>query len=172
MRFLPYRIHQACPAAGGRHRSRRFSTSVTSTGQIVGCADPIDLSRLLSTSDPCFGKTVWQHLSITLTEGILAFLVGAVAGVALGFWLARKCVGLQIADKVPQEYWLGDKELYIAAVKNNLQVYSHDGIIITESRQRSLDFLKQFDKEMAAATVDPAKTWDGRFVAKAADTIK
>src|SRR5262249_39634659 len=59
------------------------------TGQIVGCADPIDLSRLLSTSDPCFGKTVWQHLSITLTEGILAFVVGAVAGVALGFWFAR-----------------------------------------------------------------------------------
>jgi len=25
---------------------------------------------------------------------------------------------------------------------------------------------------MAAATVDPAKTWDGRFVAKAAETIK
>jgi len=78
----------------------------------------------------------------------------------------------EIADKVPQEYWLGDKELYIAAVKNNLQVYSRDGIISAESRQRSLDFLKQFDKEMAAATVDPAKTWDGRFVAKAAETIK
>src|SRR5262249_12515919 len=43
----------------------------------------------LSTSDPCFGKTIWQHLLITLTEGILAFLIGAVAGVALGFWLAR-----------------------------------------------------------------------------------
>jgi NitT/TauT family transport system substrate-binding protein len=78
----------------------------------------------------------------------------------------------EIAAKVPPEYWLGDKDLYTAAIKNNLQVYSRDGIISAASRQRSLDFLKQFDKEMAAATLDPAKTWDGRFVAKAAAAIK
>src|SRR5215831_5125319 len=59
------------------------------TAQIVRCSEPIDLSHLLSTSDPCFGKTVWQHLLITATEGMLAFVIGAVAGVALGFWLAR-----------------------------------------------------------------------------------
>src|SRR5215510_10174079 len=86
-------------------------------------------------------------------------------------WLDKATPG-EIAEKVPQEYWLGDKELYIAAVKNNLQVYSRDGIVSAQSRQRSLDFLKKFDKEMAAATVDPATTWDGRFVAKAAETIR
>jgi len=74
----------------------------------------------------------------------------------------------QITDNVPPEYWLGDKALYVAAVKNNLQVYSRDGIVSAESRKRSLDFLKQFDKEIAAATIDPAKTWDERFVKKAA----
>src|SRR5262249_6557868 len=73
-------------------------------------------------------------------------------------WL-DKATPDQIADKVPQEYWLGDRELYTAAVTNNLQVYSRDGIISLQSQQRSLDFLKRFDKEMAAATVDPAKTW-------------
>src|SRR5262245_9031420 len=78
----------------------------------------------------------------------------------------------EIAAKVPQEYWLGDKDLYVAAVKNNLNVYSRNGIVTPQSRHRSLDFLKKFDKEMAAATVDPATTWDGRFVAKAAETIK
>jgi len=86
-------------------------------------------------------------------------------------WL-DKATPEQVADKVPQEYWLGDKALYIAAVKNNLQVYSRDGVVSAESQKRSLDFLKQFDKEIAAATIDPAKTWDGRFVAKAAATIK
>src|SRR5262249_33953928 len=74
----------------------------------------------------------------------------------------------QIADSVPQEYWLGDKALYIAALKANLQVYSRDGIVSEASRVRSLDFLRQFDKEIAAAPIDPAKTWDGRFVGKAA----
>src|SRR5215467_12057258 len=62
------------------------------TTQIVRCSDPIDPSRLLSTSDPCFGKTIWQHLLITLTEGTLAVVIGAVAGLALGFWLARNAM--------------------------------------------------------------------------------
>ena len=53
------------------------------------CTEAIDITRLLSISDPCFGKTVWQHLLITLTEGVLAFVIGAAAGIVLGFWLAR-----------------------------------------------------------------------------------
>jgi NitT/TauT family transport system substrate-binding protein len=57
-------------------------------------------------------------------------------------------------------------------VKNNLQVYSRDGVVSRESQKRSLDFLRQFDKEIAAAKIDPAKTWDARFVTKAAATIK
>jgi len=86
-------------------------------------------------------------------------------------WL-DKATPEQITEAVPKEYWLGDKALYIAAVKANLQVYSRDGIVSAESQKRSLDFLKQFDKEIAAATVDPAKTWDDRFVQKAAAMIK
>jgi NitT/TauT family transport system substrate-binding protein len=86
-------------------------------------------------------------------------------------WL-DKATPEQITDNVPQEYWLGDKALYVAAVKNNLQVYSRDGIVSAESQKRSLDFLKQFDKEIAAATIDPAKTWDERFVKKATETVR
>ena len=82
-------------------------------------------------------------------------------------WM-QKATPEAIADTVPPEYWLGDKALYTAAVKANMQVYSQDGIVSAESRQRSLDFLKQFDKEIAAANIDPGKTWDDRFVKKAA----
>lgn len=78
----------------------------------------------------------------------------------------------QITDNVPKEYWLGDKALYTSAVKANFQVYSRDGIVSAGSQKRSIDFLQQFDKEMAAATIDPAKTWDDRFVKKAAGVIK
>jgi NitT/TauT family transport system substrate-binding protein len=74
----------------------------------------------------------------------------------------------QVADNVPKEHWLGDKALYIAAVKASLQIYSRDGLVSADSQQRSIAFLKQFDKEIAAATIDPAKTWDDRFVKKAA----
>lgn len=78
----------------------------------------------------------------------------------------------QIANNVPQEYWLGDKTLYMTAVKANLQVYSRDGIVSESSQKRSIAFLQQFDREMAATKFEPAKTFDDRFVKKAATTVK
>ena len=86
-------------------------------------------------------------------------------------WMAQ-ATPEAITAAVPQEYWLGDKALYTTAVKANMQVYSQDGIVSAESQRRSLDFLKQFDKEIAAASIDPGKTWDGRFVSKAAATLR
>jgi NitT/TauT family transport system permease protein len=34
--------------------------------------------------------TVWRHLWITLLEAMLAFVIGSVAGVLIGFWFAQK----------------------------------------------------------------------------------
>jgi sulfonate transport system permease protein len=34
--------------------------------------------------------TIWKHLWITLTETVLAFVIGSASGVAIGFWFARK----------------------------------------------------------------------------------
>ncbi len=86
-------------------------------------------------------------------------------------WM-EKATPEQIADNVPTEYHLGDKALYIAAVKSSLEAYSRDGIVSAESTKRSMEFLQQFDKDMKEAKIDTAKTWDGRFVAKAAQSIK
>jgi NitT/TauT family transport system permease protein len=33
---------------------------------------------------------IWKHLWVTLTESLLAFVIGSVAGVAIGFWFARQ----------------------------------------------------------------------------------
>jgi NitT/TauT family transport system permease protein len=33
---------------------------------------------------------IFKHLLITLTETVLAFLIGAISGILAGFWLARK----------------------------------------------------------------------------------
>jgi NitT/TauT family transport system permease protein len=78
--------------------SRVFSLFADGTAKILTCQEPFDFTRLLSISAPCFGKTIWQHLLITLTEGILAFLIGAIAGIALGFWLARNALLSAVFD--------------------------------------------------------------------------
>ena len=36
------------------------------------------------------GTLIWKHLAITLTETILAFLIGAGGGILVGFWFARR----------------------------------------------------------------------------------
>jgi NitT/TauT family transport system permease protein len=33
---------------------------------------------------------IWKHLWITLTESLLAFVIGSLAGVVIGFWFARQ----------------------------------------------------------------------------------
>jgi NitT/TauT family transport system substrate-binding protein len=74
----------------------------------------------------------------------------------------------EIAATVPEEYFLGDKALYIAAVKANKPVYSRTGVIPPAGMQSAADMLLAFDDELKDAKVDLTKTFDGRFVAKAA----
>ena len=33
---------------------------------------------------------IWRHLGITLTETLLAFVIGSGAGIVIGFWFARQ----------------------------------------------------------------------------------
>jgi NitT/TauT family transport system permease protein len=42
--------------------------------------------------------TIWKHLWITLLESMLAFVIGSVAGVLVGFWFARKPLVAAVFD--------------------------------------------------------------------------
>ena len=82
-------------------------------------------------------------------------------------WL-EKATPEQIAATVPEEYFLGDKALYVAAVKANKPVYSLTGLIPAAGIKSANDMLVAFDPELKDAKVDLAKTFDDRFVKKAA----
>src|SRR5436309_10816060 len=41
---------------------------------------------------------IWKHLGITLTESILAFVIGSVGGVLIGFWFARQPLVAAVFD--------------------------------------------------------------------------
>ena len=72
-----------------------------------------------------------------------------------------------VADVVPVEYLLNDKPLYLTAVKSSQESYSRTGVIPKDGMESVLAMLKALEPEMADATVDLAKTFDGSFVAKA-----
>jgi NitT/TauT family transport system substrate-binding protein len=86
-------------------------------------------------------------------------------------WL-EKASPEDVAKTVPEEYLLGDRALYIAAVKASTPMYSKTGIIPEAGMKTALGMLQQFDAEMKTATVDLPKTFEDRFVKKAAATIK
>lgn len=74
----------------------------------------------------------------------------------------------QVTATVPEEYWLGDKALYAAAVKASKPAYSVTGIIPAAGMKSASDMLVAFDDELRNAKLDLAKTFDDRFVKKAA----
>ncbi|HEY6994728.1 MAG TPA: ABC transporter substrate-binding protein [Xanthobacteraceae bacterium] len=82
-------------------------------------------------------------------------------------WL-EKATPEEIAATVPEDYFLGDKALYLAAVKANKPVYSLTGVIPAAGMRSAADMLLAFDEELKGAKIDLAKTFDGRFVQKAA----
>jgi len=82
-------------------------------------------------------------------------------------WLER-ATPEQITATVPEEYWLGDKALYAAAVKASKPAYSVTGVIPAAGMQSASDMLVSFDDELKSAKLDLAKTFDDRFVKKAA----
>jgi NitT/TauT family transport system substrate-binding protein len=86
-------------------------------------------------------------------------------------WL-EKATPEQVAATVPEDYFLGDKPLYISAVKANRAVYSITGVIPPAGMQSAADMLLAFDDELKSAKVDLAKTFDDRFVKKAAAATK
>jgi NitT/TauT family transport system substrate-binding protein len=82
-------------------------------------------------------------------------------------WL-EKATPEEIAATVPEDYYLGDKPLYIAAVKANKPVYSLTGLIPPAGMKSAADMLLAFDDELRDTRIDLAKTFDDRFVKKAA----
>jgi NitT/TauT family transport system substrate-binding protein len=82
-------------------------------------------------------------------------------------WL-EKATPEDIAATVPEDYFLGDRALYLAAVKANKPVYSLTGVIPAAGMRSAADMLLAFDSELKDTKVDLATTFDGRFVTKAA----
>ncbi len=87
-------------------------------------------------------------------------------------WI-EKATPDEIAAAVPEDYWLGDKALYLRATKASIPTYSKTGLIPAEGMESTLNFLTATDPAaFKDAKIDLARTFDPTFVKKAAETIK
>ena len=73
----------------------------------------------------------------------------------------------EIAAVVPDGYALGDKPLYIQAIKNSLPMYSPDGRFSNEGAETAYRVLKAFDPAVRDAKIDLGTTYTDRFVEQA-----
>ena len=69
---------------------------------------------------------------------------------------------------MPETYYLGDRALYVRAVKASLETYSRDGIIRLDGMRSALGMLKEFDDELKnVRDEDLPRTFVERFARKA-----
>ena len=59
-------------------------------------SNPVDVGSQIV--DWFVSGIIWKHLAITLWESILAFAIGSLGGVAVGFWFARQPIVAAVFD--------------------------------------------------------------------------
>jgi NitT/TauT family transport system substrate-binding protein len=73
----------------------------------------------------------------------------------------------EIADKMPADYYAGDKDMYVTALDGQKDSFTADGIMPPAGAANALDIELKYVKDMKGATVDLAKAYTNDF-AKAA----
>lgn len=72
-----------------------------------------------------------------------------------------------IASTVPQQYLLGDPDLYKLALKGNLEALSPDGMVPDDGPETALKALAAFVDNFKPEEIDLSKIWTNDFVMKA-----
>jgi NitT/TauT family transport system substrate-binding protein len=94
-----------------------------------------------------------------------------VQAVVTAFVRALKWMSIHSAEDitmaVPQEYALGNRDVYVKALAASQAMYSPDGRFVPGAVETAYQVLKTFDPSVAGATIDLSKTYIGSFVEKA-----
>ena len=72
-----------------------------------------------------------------------------------------------IADKLPADYYGGDKQAYVDALNSSMKMFSPDGVMPKGAPEFELSVLNQFDDNVKGKTIDLSKTYTTEFVQNA-----
>jgi NitT/TauT family transport system substrate-binding protein len=70
----------------------------------------------------------------------------------------------EIAEKMPQDYLVGDKEGYVKALADGKAMYTKDGVMPAGGPETVLAVLGGFSKNLQGKTIDLSKTFTTEFV--------
>lgn len=77
-----------------------------------------------------------------------------------------------IAARMPAEFVGTDRDLYVAALKNTLPMYSTTGRMDPKGAEAVLTMFSQSSPEVARAKIDLSRTYTNRFVEQAAQAMQ
>jgi NitT/TauT family transport system substrate-binding protein len=75
--------------------------------------------------------------------------------------------GAEIADKMPKDFYVGDKDGYIKALDSGKAMFTADGVMPAGGPETVLAVLSGFSKNVKGKTVDLSKTYTTEFVKNA-----
>jgi NitT/TauT family transport system substrate-binding protein len=109
----------------------------------------------------CFyGQTSWVNDNKPTVQKMVNALVKTHK------WIATHSPE-EITAKMPEDYYAGDKELYLTALKGEMGMYSQDGKMPKGGPEFILSVLQQFDDNVKDKQIDLSKTYTTEFVDKA-----
>jgi len=73
----------------------------------------------------------------------------------------------QIADKMPADYYAGNKALYVTALQNQMAIYSPDGLMPTDAPQSVLNIEYQSNLVPQGKQINLSLTYTNEFASKA-----
>ena len=70
----------------------------------------------------------------------------------------------EIAEKMPKDFYVGDKEGYIKALDSGKEMFTADGVMPEDGPKTVLAVLSAFSKNVKGKTIDLSKTYTTEFV--------
>jgi len=70
----------------------------------------------------------------------------------------------EIADKLPADYYAGDKDLYLTALTGSMPMFSPDGKMPAGAPDFILKVLQTYNNNVKGKTIDLTKTWTNEYV--------
>jgi len=104
-------------------------------------------------------------------ESFIAANAGTTQALVNAFYKTLRWIATATTDEivgtVPTDYFLGDRAIYVKALRSNLLVYSKTGVLTPQGMNSALNMLTAFDPELSRAEIDLRRTFDDRFIKRA-----
>jgi NitT/TauT family transport system substrate-binding protein len=127
---------------------------------LVDMRKPDDTRKALGGLYPAsclYMQTSWANSHPAETQKLVNALVKTLR------WINTHSAE-QIADKMPKDYYVGDKAAYVKAIANGKVMFTPDGRMPADGPATVLKVLSSFDEAVKGKKIDLSKTYTNKYV--------